>query len=49
MHVNGAVYETCLRHRMDGEAHALPQEWLEAMDSKKVRCDLFQPALRRAA
>ena len=49
VHVNGAVYATCLRHRMDGEAHALPQEWLEAMDFGKVRCDLFQPALRRAA
>jgi hypothetical protein len=34
---------------MDGEAHALPQEWLEAMDSEEVHCDLFQPALRRAA
>ena len=49
VHVNRAVYATCLRHRMDGEAHALPQEWLEAMDSEEVHCDLFQPALRRAA
>jgi hypothetical protein len=47
--VNGAVHATCLQHRTDGEAHALPQEWLEAMDSEKVRCDLFQPVLRRAA
>lgn len=49
VHVNGAVYATCLRHRMDGEPHALPQEWLDAMDFEEVRCDLFQPAMRRAA
>ena len=47
--MNGAVYATCLRHRMDGEPHALPQEWLDAMDFEEVRCDLFQPAMRRAA
>jgi len=43
VHVNGAVYETCLRHRMDGEAHALPQEWLDDLETKEARCDLYEP------
>jgi len=42
VHVNGAVHAICLRHRMDNEAHALPQEWLEAMETKEARCDLYE-------
>lgn len=49
VHVNGIVYATCLRRRMDGEAHALPQEWLDALASQDARCDLFEPILMGAA
>ena len=43
VHVNGAVHATCLRHRMDDEAHALPQDWLDALVSEEARCELFRP------
>ena len=47
--VDGAVYATCLRHRMDGSAQALPQEWLGALETEEVRCDLYPACERRAA
>ena len=41
--VDGADHPTCLRHRMDGSAQALPAEWLAALESKDARCDLYEP------
>jgi hypothetical protein len=43
VHVDGALHPTCLRHRMDGSAQALPGDWLEALESKEARCDLYEP------
>lgn len=40
--VDGVLHPTCLRHRMDGSAQALPAEWLEALESKDARCDLYE-------
>jgi hypothetical protein len=28
---------------MDDEAHALPQDWLDALVSEEARCELFRP------
>ena len=41
--VDGVDHPTCLRHRMDGSAQALPAEWLEALETKEARCDLYEP------
>jgi len=41
--VDGALHPTCLRHRMDGSAQALPAEWIAALETKDARCDLYQP------
>ena len=41
--VEGTDHPTCLRHRMDGGAQALPHEWLEDLETTEARCDLFQP------
>ena len=41
--LNGISHETCLRHRMDGEAQALPQNWLQDLTNKEIRCDLYKP------
>jgi hypothetical protein len=49
VHVNRRVHETCLRHRLDGEPHVLPQEWLDALALGEVTCDLFKSAAREAA
>lgn len=46
--VDGVLHPTCLRHRMDGSAQALPAEWLEALESKDARCDLYEPATQTA-
>jgi hypothetical protein len=46
VHANGRVYETCMRHRLDGDAHALPRGWLDDLADDSARCDLFQPAAR---
>jgi len=44
--VDGVDHPTCLRHRMDGRAQALPADWLADLETKEARCDLYQP--RRA-
>jgi len=41
--VDSALHPTCLRHRMDGSAQALPAEWLAALEGKDARCDLYEP------
>jgi hypothetical protein len=41
--VDGALQPTCLRHGMDGTAQALPADWLEVLETKDARCDLYQP------
>ena len=43
MRVDGVMHPTCMRHRMDGSAQALPAEWLKALETKDARCDLYQP------
>jgi hypothetical protein len=45
--VGGADHPTCLRHRMDGSAQALPGGWIEALESKEARCDLYEPAVEK--
>ena len=40
--VDGVLHPTCLRHRTDGSAQALPAEWLAALEAKDARCDLYQ-------
>ena len=47
--IDGVDHPTCLRHRMDGGAQALPQQWLEDLETKEARCDLFQPIRSRAS
>jgi hypothetical protein len=46
--VGSALHLTCLRHRMDGSAQALPAEWLAALETKDARCDLYEPAAEAA-
>ena len=41
--VGGTDHRTCLRHRMDGGAQALPQDWLNDLETKEARCDLYEP------
>jgi hypothetical protein len=41
--LEGVGHPTCLRHRMDGSAQALPAEWLAALEIREARCDLYQP------
>jgi hypothetical protein len=41
--LDGVLHPTCLRHRMDGSAQALPQDWLDDLETKDARCDLYQP------
>jgi hypothetical protein len=48
--VKGVARRACLRHRRDGAVHLLPREWMEMLQRKEVRCDLFSPCdLREAA
>jgi hypothetical protein len=49
VHANGRIYETCMRHRLDGDAHALSDDWLDALDRDELHCELFRPAIREAA
>ena len=42
--VNGEVRPTCRRHRQDGTAHPLSQEWLAALQARSACCELYRPA-----
>jgi len=46
--VEGVLHPTCLRHRMDGSAQALPADWIEALETKDARCDLYELAAEAA-
>jgi len=46
--IDGVLHPTCLRHRMDGSAQALPADWIEALETKEARCDLYEPAAEAA-
>jgi hypothetical protein len=45
---DGKERATCLRHRMDGAPHILPEEWLVDLAADDIRCHLFQPKGKEA-
>ncbi len=46
--VDGMLHPTCLRHRMDGSAQALPADWIAALETEDARCDLYESAAEAA-
>jgi hypothetical protein len=44
MRVDGSERESCLSHRADGGPHALPEDWVRALEANDADCELYQPA-----